>query len=191
MRTKKSAPLGSGFFYIVELKEGYIPEPSALEALCTDENKAGETTGGAKLSYSADVHKEKDDHGRVIRIITSDEEVKLGGGIFTWEPGYLEKLAATARAFEKDGYKGIKLGGLNNDNGKRYIVIFKQIDPKEGDLFVAIVGTNTAGINITFSRTATSKLEPEFTGEPCDEEGTLAILFEKVTGQQAEPQGEE
>ena len=184
MRTKKSAPLGSGIFYIVELKTDYIPEPSALEALCTDENKAGETTGGAKLTYSADVHKEKDDHGRVTRIITNDEEAKLGGGIFTWEPGFLEKLAATARPFEKDGYKGIKLGGLGNDNGKTYIVIFKQIDPKEGDLFVAMVGTNTAGINLTFSRTATSKLEPEFTGEPCDEEGTLVMIFEKI------PQGE-
>ena len=184
MRDKKNAPLGSGIGYIVKLETDYIPEPAELEALCTEENKAGETTGGAKVSYSFDTHKEKDDHGRVNRTIVNDEVVKMSWGLFTWDPDIYEKIVATGRVVEKDGYRVVKLGGLENDSGERYIVIFKQIDPKLGDLYVGMIGTNTAGIELAFTRTITTKLNPEFTAEPCDNEGTLLIMFEKI------PQGE-
>ena len=179
-RTKKTASLGSGIAYVVEYTMDKMPGAAELVALAVDGNKAGETKGGATFTYTTNTHKEQDDHGTVVRIITLDEEAKLRLGLFTWEPEMLTKLSATGRVVEDGEYAVIKLGGLQNDKGKRYIVIFKQIDPELGDLYVALVGTNTAGITIAFSRDATSKLEPEFTALQHDDEGTLAIMFEAL-----------
>ncbi len=192
-RTKKTAPLGSGIAYIVECTMDKMPSAAELVALAIDDNKAGETKGGATFTYTANTHKEQDDHGVVMRIITLEEEAKIRWGQFTWAPDAVTKYAATGRVVEDGEYTVIKLGGLQNDNGKRYIVIFKQIDPELGDLYVALVGTNTAGITIAFARDATSKLEPEFTALPCDDEGTLAIMFEalpKTNGGTEQPEGE-
>ncbi len=180
VRTKKSVPLGSGIAYIVEYTQEKMPSAAELVALATDENKSGETKGGATFTYTANVHKETDDHGSLMRIITLDEEAKIRWGQFSWAPDALTKLSSTGRVVKDGDYTVIKLGGLQNDDGKRYIVIFKQIDPELGDLYLALVGTNTAGITVAFARDATSKLEPEFTALPCDEEGTLAIMFEAL-----------
>ncbi len=187
-RTKKSVPLGSGIAYIVEYTHDNMPSAAELVALATDNNKSGETKGGATFTYTANVHKEQDDHGVVMRIITLDEEAKIRWGQFTWAPDAITKYAATGRVVKDRDYTVIKLGGLQNDNGKRYIIIFKQIDPELGDLYLALVGTNTAGITIAFARDATSKLEPEFTALPCDEEGTLAIMFEALPKSTAQTQ---
>ena len=179
-RTKKSVPLGSGRCYVAELTEGMSLMAADLVALCIDDNLLGETKNGATLTYSASTHKEQDDHGVLMRIITLDEEAKMRLGVFSWCNETLTKLVSTGRMAKEGEYNVLKLGGLSNDNGKVYVVIFKVIDPKEGDLYVAIVGTNTAGLTLAFARDNTTKLEPEFTAQPCDNEGTLIKIFEAL-----------
>lgn len=179
-RDKKSVPLGSGRCYVAELTEGMTLQAAELVALCVDENLLGETKNGATLSYTANIHKEQDDHGILIRVITTEEEAKLKLGVFSWCPDTLTLLASTARKVKEGDYDVLKIGGLNNDNGKSYVVVFKHIDPKLGDLYVAIVGSNTAGLSLAFARDNTTKLEPEFTALPSDEEGTLIKMFEAL-----------
>ena len=177
-RSKKTVPLGSGRFYISEFS-GSMPDAVALVALCTAESQFGETKGGETLTYSATEHKEQDDHGVLMRIIITEEEAKLKGGIFSWNPEMLTKLVRTGRMSTTGNYNVLKIGGLNNDDGKQYVVIFKHIDPKYPPLYVAIVGTNSAGLQIAFARDNTSKLEPEFTALPCDDEGSLIYVVEE------------
>ena len=177
-RSKKTVPLGSGLFYIAEFS-GNMPDAEALVAMCTTENQFGETKNGATLNYSATEHKEQDDHGKLMRVIVTEEEAKLKGGIFSWCPEMLTKLVRTGRMSTTGNYNVLKIGGLNNDDGKQYIVIFKHIDPKYPPLYVAIVGTNSAGLQIAFARDNTSKLEPEFTALPCDDEGSLIYVVEE------------
>lgn len=184
-RNKKTVPLGSGYTYVVELKEDSIPDAAALVALAVDENKIGETIKGATLTYSCTNHREKDDHGILMRVIMTDEEAKLKLGVFSWCPETLTQLVSTGRIEKQGEYDVLKIGGLSKDNGKKYIVIFKQVDPQEGDLYVAIVGTNTAGLSLAFARDNTTKLEPEFTALPCDGEGTLIEMFEGKPAQAA------
>lgn len=179
-RNNKSVPLGSGRTYVAELTEEMSLLAADLVGLCKEENLLGETKNGATLSYTSSTHKEQDDHGVLMRIITTEEEAKLKLGLFSWCNETLTKLVATGRMAMEGDYNVLKLGGLNNDNGKRYVVIFRQIDPQLGDLYVAIVGTNTAGLSLAFARDNTTKLEPEFTALPCDEEGTLIKMFEAL-----------
>lgn len=180
VRTKKTVPLGSGRTYLAEYTEGKKLTAADLVAMCTEANLVGETKNGATLTYTANTHKEQDDHGVLIRILTTDEEAKLKLGVFSWNLETLTNLAATARTEEDGSYTVLKIGGLNNDNGKSYVVVFKHIDPKEGDLYIAMVGTNTAGLSLAFARDNTTKLEPEFTALPCDDEGTLIKMFEAL-----------
>lgn len=177
-RTKKSIALGSGFTYLTEFT-GELPSVSELVAACTEENKLGETKGGATLTYTATTHEEKDDFGLVMRVITTEEEAKLKTGLFTWAIGTLPKLVSTGRMSTDGEYNVLRIGGLDNDDGKRYVVIFRHVDKLYGDLYVIIVGTNTAGLSIAFARDSASKLEPEFTAIPQDDAGTLILIAEK------------
>ena len=186
-RSKKTVPLGSGRFYIAEQSDTGLTA-KAIVAACTPENQFGETKGGATLSYSATEHKEQDDHGVLMRIVVTEEEAKLKGGIFSWLPEMLTKLVRTGRMSKEDKYNILKIGGLNNDDGKQYLVVFKHIDPKYPPLYVAIVGTNSAGLQIAFARDNTSKLEPEFTVLPSDDEGTLIYIVEETVTESATTQ---
>lgn len=178
-RTRKTVALGSGYTHILAYT-GTLPGVKEIITQCTDDTRFGTTTGGASITYTAETHKEEDDLGEVCRIITTKEEVKYKTGIFSWAPGMLEKLVATYRTETKDGYKISKIGGLANDDGKKYIVVFHHIDKSEGDLWCIIVGTNTAGFALAFAKDNVTKLEPEFTALPSDDEGTLVIIAEET-----------
>ena len=180
---KKRVPLGSGQFYLKEYDGSGIPQASELVAMCVEANHLGNTKNGATITYTANVHKEQDDHGHLVRVVILDEEVKLRLGVFDWDSNTLTKLVATGRMEQQGKYNVLKIGGLSKDNGKVYVGVFKQIDPKEGDMYFAIVGTNTAGLSLAFARDNTTKLEPEFTAQPADDDGTLLVMFEDVPGE--------
>lgn len=177
-RTNKSVPLGSGRVYMVE-HNGTMLTAAQIVAACIDDNLLGETKGGATLAYTATKHSEKDDFGVLERVVLTEEDVKLKlGGLFSWAPGTLEKLIATARHETEGDYTVYKIGGIENDNGKSYVVIFKHIDKVLGDMYFAIVGTNDNGLELAFVPDATTKPAPEFTARPHDGQGTLLKYFE-------------
>ncbi len=187
MRTKETASLGSGFLYLVEFPKNSVFDAAAIKALCTDENKAGESSKGATLTYTADHYEESDDHGNVTRTITTKEGAEIDAGLFTWGLDTLTNLASTARIEKEGNYNVLKIGGLGKDNGKSYAAIFKQIDAELGDLYVAMKATNTAGLTLAFARDNVTKLTPKFRALPCDKEGTLIKMFEDTPAAASEP----
>lgn len=176
-RTSKSVAIGSGYFYILDYT-GTAPVPDTVITSLTETNRFGTTTGGATLTYTGTTHEEKDDLGTVGRVITIEEEVKLKGGIFSWEPGMIEKLVSTARLDKTtdETYNILRLGGLNNDNGKQYMIVFEHVDKQLGNLYIIIVGSNSNGLSMAFAKDNTTKLEPEFSAVPQDTDGTLCMI---------------
>ena len=167
-RTNRTVPLGSGRCFTSEFN-GTMPTAAEIVAMCVDANLLGETKGGATISYTGTVHDEKDDFGRLERVVLTDEDVKLKlGGLFSWAPGTLEKLIATARHATEGDYTVYKIGGIEQSNGKKYVIVFEHIDKVEGNLYFAIVGTNTGTIDLAFMPDATTKPQPEFTAHPQD-----------------------
>lgn len=181
-RTQKTAVLGSGHNYILA-HTGKLPTVAEIVASCTPENRYGTTYNGATLTYTGEVYTEQDDMGYVTATVLTKEEVKLKLGAFSWNVDMLDKLVSTARVATEGDYKVARLGGLNNDNRESHIVVFEHVDKKNGNIYVILVGKNSNGLSMAWAKDSVTKLEPEFTGEPQDDDGTLVMIVEAPPAQ--------
>ena len=177
-RTKENITLGSGKAYIAEY-DAAKGMPTETE-ICTEENLLGHIQGGAKLSYSAEPHEEKDDLGLVSKTTVNAEEAILKLGLLTWNGTTLKYLADRCSVTEGDGKRTIKIGGAGNTQGKEWVICFFHEDKKDGNLWVLIRGNNSAGFTLTFAVDAGTKIEPEFKALPQDDEGTLITIVEET-----------
>ena len=175
-RTQENITLGSGKAYIMEY-DGTMPEVSAI---CVEENLLGHIQGGAELSYTSEPHEEKDDLGLVSKVVVTNEEAILKLGLLTWNGNTLAKLADRCKVTEAAGKRTIHIGGSGNAQGKEWAVCFHHADPKDGDIWILIRGTNSAGLTLTYATDAATKLEPEFKAMAQDDNGTLVTLIEET-----------
>lgn len=171
--------LGSGKLYIMEFT-GTIPDNATLEA---EDNLLGLIQGGASLEYKPTYYEAKDDLGLVSKVILTEEEVTFKSGIMTWCGKTLAKLCSTARVTEDTvtGKRTVKIGGLNNQDGKKYVLRFVHEDPVDGDIRVTIVGNNQAGFTLAFAKDKETVIDAEFKALPMDNEGTKIIYEEEIS----------
>jgi hypothetical protein len=181
MAKRKGDPitLGSGKLYFQEYTDT-IPTFEAVKALCVAENRLALIKGGAALEYTEETYEEKDDLGLASKVITTTEDVKLKCGLLTWTGNAINVLVDRSKVTEANGVRTTKIGGAGNAKGKYYVIVFHYEDKQDGDLWVVIVGRNTAGLAITFATDAGSTIEPEFTAKPHDEDGTLVVIYEEL-----------
>lgn len=171
--------LGSGDVYYKEFA-GVIPENSAIE---TDENKLGFIQGGATLEYKPSYYTCKDDSGVIQKTIITDEEATLKTGILTFCGKTLAVLCETGRVTEDSKIRTVKIGGLKNTNGKKYVIHFHHKDKVDGDIRVTIVGKNESGFSLAFAKDKETVIDAEFKCQPQDDEGTLIKYQEDIPAQ--------
>jgi hypothetical protein len=176
-RDKDVITLGSGMIYAAEFTGDTMP---TVDTLCVEENRLGYIKSGAALEYTEETYEEKDDLHRVSKVITTNENAVLKCGLITWNGKTLEKLVDRCKVTEEAGKRTIKLGGHGNAQGKYYAICFKHEDKKDGNLWVMIRGTNSAGLTLTFAVDAGTKIEPEFKAMPQDDAGTLITIVEET-----------
>lgn len=178
---KESIVLGSGDLYCTEF-EGTDKELPTNEELETEENRLGHIKGGAEIEYAPSFYEAKDDMGKVSKVIITEEEATLKSGIMTWCGTTLEKLCQTARVTEDVTKKKriVKIGGIANATGKKYVIHFVHKDDVDGDVRVTIVGNNQAGFTIAFAKDSETVIDAEFKAQPMDKEGTLAVFVVAV-----------
>ena len=164
-KSKERIILGSGDIYIAEFT-GTAPTVAALK---TADNKFGATKNGASLEYSCETYETKSDDGKLTKTIYTEETVTLNLGTCGVMYDKLPQIISTARVTEDTTNKKtvVKIGGLANDNGKSYAVLFYQTDKQDGDVAVMIVGKNKNGETI---------LEPQFKADAQDDDGTLGTV---------------
>lgn len=174
---KESIVLGSGDLYCTDFQgtDTGIPTDNVIE---TEENRLGHIKGGAEIEYSPEFYEAKDDMGKVSKVIITEEEATLKSGIMTWCGTTLEKLCQTARVTEANGKRTVKIGGIGNATGKKYLLRFVHKDTEDGNIRVTIVGNNQAGFTIAFAKDSETVIDAEFKAQPMDKEGTL-ILYEE------------
>jgi hypothetical protein len=175
-RDKNTITLGSGKIYI----QPYAETMPTVEDLCKDENLLGHIKGGAALEYTQETYEEKDDLGLVSKIITTTEEALLKCGLLTWNGATLKKLLDRCQTTEADGKRVTKIGGAGNAQGGYYAICFFHEDKTDGNLWILIKGTNTAGATLTFAVDEGTLVEPEFKAMPHDDAGTLVELIEEI-----------
>lgn len=175
-RDKKTITIGSAIPYIMP----YTDTVPTVDEICKDEYLLGYIKSGAAVEYSDESYTEKDDLGRVSKIVTINEELIVKMGLITWNGKTLQQLIDRCKVTEVAGKRITKIGGAGNAQGKYYVICLHHIDPVDGDLWVLIVGRNTAGLTLTLSAEEGTLLEPEFTALPQDEDGTLCQLIEAI-----------
>ncbi len=185
-RTKETATLGSGKVYFEEF-EGELPSFEELKRkIVNKEHLLGWIKNGASLEYVPTFTTEKDDLGYVVIENLTEEEAKFKTGLFTWNGETFKQLTPTARISTEGNYRIVKIGGVDNDDGKQYVILFAHEDKKNGNCYVVIVGRNTNGFTVTFQKDTATVIDAEFNCKPQDNEGTL-IQFIEETGTEAEP----
>lgn len=175
-RDNKTITIGSAIPYIMP----YTDTVPTVDEICVEKNLLGYIKSGAAVEYSAESHTEKDDLGRVSKIVTIGEELIVKMGLITWNGTTLQQLIDRCKVTEEGGKRITKIGGAGNAHGKYFVICLHHIDPVDGDLWVLIVGRNTAGVTLTLATDEGTLLEPEFTALPQDEDGTLCQLIEAL-----------
>ena len=175
-RDKTNITLGSGKIYITP----YTETVPTVDTLCVEKNLLGYIKGGASLEYTEETYEEKDDLGLVSKVITTSEEAILKCGLLTWNGTTLKNLIDRCTVTESAGKRTVKIGGSGNSQGANYAICFHHADKTDGDLWILIVGRNTAGAALTFASDSGTVIEPEFKALPQDENGTLVQLIEEI-----------
>lgn len=169
--------LGSMDFYVIEFT-GIIPEDSVIE---TEENMIGRTKNGGTINYTANWYLAESDDGKAKKRKLTGESATIGYGNITWNGYTIATLVATARVSEKNGKRTTKIGGVTNNNGKRYLIRGVHRDATDGDVRITGVGVNTGGWEAVYNPAQETIINPSFELEPkLDNDGTLLIYEEEV-----------
>ncbi|MEY8366087.1 hypothetical protein AALA22_10665 [Anaerovoracaceae bacterium 41-7] len=174
-RDAETIILGSGDLMIKEYT-GAIPDYTDF----TEADLLGRIQGGATLEYKGTWYEAKDDTGKAVKTIMTEEEATLKSGIITWNGKTLKHLCSTARVTEADGIRTVKIGGVGNHDGKSYALCFHHTDRADGDIWLVIRGVNQAGFSLAFAKDKETVIDAEFKCLPQDEEGTLIQYIEEI-----------
>lgn len=168
--------LGSGDLMIKEYAD-VMPTYSEFKA---ETDLLGRIQGGATIEYEGEWYEAKDDTGKAVKTIITEEEATLKSGIITWNGKTLEKLCSTARVTESAGIRTVKIGGVGNYNGKSYALCFHHADKVDGDVWVIVRAVNQGGFSIAFAKDKETVIDAEFKCLPQDDEGTLIQYVEEM-----------
>ncbi len=169
--------LGSGDLMIKEYEGSTMPSYLDFDS-STD--LLGRIQGGATLEYKGEWYDAKDDTGKVVKSIITDEEATLKSGIITWNGNTLQKLVSTARVTDSDGIRTVKIGGVGNHDGKSYAICFHHTDKVDGDVWIVIRAVNQGGFSLAFAKDKETVIDAEFKCLPMDDDGTLIEYTEEI-----------
>lgn len=146
----------------------------------------GRIQGGATLEYEGEWYEAKDDTGKAVKTIITEEEATLKSGIITWNGKTLAKLCSTARITEADGIRTVKIGGVGNYDGKSYALCFHHTDKVDGDVWLVVRAVNQGGFSLAFAKDKETVIDAEFKCLPQDDEGTLIQYVEQMAPETTE-----
>lgn len=169
-------PLGSMDFYVTEWT-GTIPADNALEI---EKNMIGRTKNGATVNYGAEWYAAESDDGKAKKRRLVKETASISYGAITWNANTISALIATARVEETSGKRTAKIGGVANDNGKRYLIRGVCHDAVDGNIRITGIGVNTGGWEAAFKTDSETVIQPTFELDPIDSDGTLLLYEEEV-----------
>lgn len=168
--------LGSGDLMIKE----YTDVMPAYTDFDVETDLLGRIQGGATIEYKGEWYDAKDDTGKAVKTIITEEEATLKSGVITWNGKTLTKLCSTARVTEADGIRTVKLGGVGNQNNKSYAICFHHTDKADGDVWLVVRGVNQGGFSLAFAKDKETVIDAEFKCLPQDDEGTLIQYVEEI-----------
>ena len=175
-RNAEVITLGSGDLMIKE----YTDTMPAYTEFNAETDLLGRIQGGCTLEYKGTWYEAKDDTGKAVKTIITEEEATLKSGVLTWNGKTLAQLCSTARVTEEGGIRKVKIGGVGNHNGKSYALCFHHVDKVDGDVWVVVRAVNQGGFSLAFAKDKETVIDAEFKCLPQDTEGTLIEYVEEI-----------
>ena len=175
-KRNESITLGSGDLMIKE----YTDTMPAHTEFDPETDLLGRIQGGCTLEYKGTWYEAKDDTGKAVKTIITEEEATLKSGVLTWNGKTLAQLCSTARVTEEGGLRKVKIGGVGNHNGKSYALCFHHTDKADGDVWVVVRAVNQGGFSLAFAKDKETVIDAEFKCLPQDNEGTLIEYVEEI-----------
>lgn len=182
----KRLPLGSAKTYVVEITEenklssdiDIAKALTIIDSVVKEDNLYGNTKNGATANYSATYYTEKDDFGELSKTIITDENFTISLGVVSFNHDMVNKTLPTGEySTDNNGNEMTKIGGIQNDNQKKYLVVLVHEDKVDGDIIYMIHAKNVAAISWAFTKNAGTTTSPSFQAEPFDTKGRCAILL--------------
>lgn len=170
-------PMGSVDIYIMEFtgtKVSEIPEDSVIE---TEENLIGRIKDGGTVTYKPTYYTAKSDDGKAKRTDLTEEDVSISFGLITLAGDALVRLVPTAKSTTENGERITEIGGIDNDNGKVYLVRAVHKDKKKGDVRYTIIGRNVEGFAAAYKPNQECIITPSIDADPF-ENGRLLLIKE-------------
>lgn len=175
-RNAEVITLGSGDVMIKEYTDT-IPEYTDFDVAS---DLLGRIQGGATIEYEGEWYEAKDDTGKAVKTIITEENATFKTGVVTWNGETLDKLCSTARVTDGDGIRTVKIGGVGNYNGKSYALCFHHTDKTDGDVWLVMRAVNQGGFSLAFAKDKETVIDAEFKCLPQDDEGTLIQYIEEI-----------
>ena len=175
-RNAEVITLGGGDLMIKE----YTDNMPAYTEFNAETDLLGRIQGGCTIEYKGTWYEAKDDSGKAVKTIITEEEATLKSGVLTWNGKTLAQLCSTARVTEEGGIRKVKLGGVGNHNGKSYALCFHHTDKVDGDVWVVVRAVNQGGFSLAFAKDKETVIDAEFKCLPQDDEGTLIEYVEEI-----------
>lgn len=178
----KRIALGSGKIYLTTKTDemNFADIEAVIKQYALPANEFAAVKNGASVTYTPTMYSASDDLSRFTKTITQDEVVTLGCGLITINSDVLNALVDTARVEKKEKAEIILIGGAGNAKGDSYLLIFEHLDAKYGNIYVVIVGKNSGELSFSFQKSNETILNPVFTAEGMDDDGTkMAIVMQK------------
>ena len=176
---KQHVIMGAGEWFVKEYTEGEVD----CEAICVDENYAGETQGGATVEYTPSTYTIEDDNGKLRRTFMVKADATMKTGLLTIDVKSIGSLMSVGvLTINEGGTKRILKLGAGRAELKRFFVVFRYTKDKEKNqyIYVGMVATNTAPLTLAFTKDKETVQDLTYTADTNGVDDTILVIEEDI-----------
>ena len=180
--------LGAGKWYIAPYTSGALD----METVGEEDNLLGYTQGGATITFTPETYTIEDDIGMVRKTFQTKASAEMKTGLLTFTTDSLAAMLSVGQATQtpasasERGKTTLKLGG-GKSALKKFSVVFVYEDDETGfKTRIGMVATNTAPLELVFTKDAETVVDVTFTAESNGVDDTIIVIEEETaeaTGQ--------
>ena len=181
-RKTQRVVLGAGKWYIAPYTSGALD----METVEKEDNLLGYTQGGATITFTPETYTIEDDIGMVRKTFQTKASAEMKTGLLTFTTDSLAAMLSVGQATQtpasasERGKTTLKLGG-GKSALKKFSVVFVYEDDETGfKTRIGMVATNTAPLELVFSKDAETVVDVTFTAESNGVDDTIIVIEEET-----------
>lgn len=174
--------LGAGKWYIAPYTSGALD----METVGEEDNLLGYTQGGATITFTPETYTIEDDIGMVRKTFQTKAAAEMKTGLLTFTTDSLAAMLSVGQVTQTPasasarGKTTLKLGG-GKSALKKFSVVFVYEDDETGfKTRIGMVATNTAPLELVFTKDAETVVDVTFTAESNGVDDTIIVIEEET-----------